>query len=139
MYGGGIHDICSLADAPQRAQRGSPVQLGVLGRGVVGPGGMMLPLPCHAVPCTGEAPAVPQPGLRPQRRAVLLVVLLSVGDSVDDAMRRTFIGVLVRQLLILPGPSLLGQDPTQGPPQASRWRNAEGHRGRLWVERTGHR
>lgn len=83
---------------------------------MAGPGHMLLPLCPPAIPCHGDPPAGPNPALLAKGSALLLVVLLSVSNTADGAVGGAFVGVLIRQLLLLPEASILGQCPTEAAP-----------------------
>lgn len=116
VYGCSFQDIYSFPDTPHTAERGGPLEGGLVlpcPHDIVGPGHLLLPLCPPAIPCHGDPPASPNPALLTKGRAVLLVVLLSVGNSTDGAVGGTFVGVLIRRLFLLPVASVLGQCPTE--------------------------
>lgn len=110
-----VHDIYSFPNTPQAAERGRPVEWGLVlpcSHHVISPGHMLLPLCPEAVPCHLDTSTCPCPALLGKRGALLLVVLLPVGNTADGAMGRAFVGVLVWLFLFVPVCSILGQRPT---------------------------
>lgn len=93
-------------------------------------GHMLLPLHPPAISCHRDTPAGPHPPLLDMERALLLVVLLSIGNTVDGAVGGAFVGVLVRKLL-LPVASILGQRPTEAAPEGPGGRNSDREGGLL--------
>lgn len=126
MYGGSVHDVYSSPNAPQAVERGGSVQLGLV-LSLVGPGHMLLPLRPPAVPGEGDHSAGPT--ALGGGEAVLLVVLLSVGDAADGAVGGAFVGVLIRKLLLLPVPLVLGQGATEASSQHPRRRHGDWEEG----------
>lgn len=76
---------------------------------------MLLPLCPPAIACHGDPPASPHPALV-DKGGALLLVLLAVGNTADGTVGGALVGVLVRQLLLLPVASILGQRPAKAAP-----------------------
>lgn len=83
---------------------------------MVCPGYLLLPLCPPALLHHGDPPAGTPPALLDKVGALLLVLLLSVGNAADRAVGGAFVGVLIWQLLFLPAASILGQCPTEAAP-----------------------
>lgn len=122
MDGSSIHDIHPSANAPQAVERGGSVQRGLVLRRV-GPGPALCPPPIPG--CLDHHPAGSPPALLEEGGTLLLDVLLSVGDAADGAVGRAFVGRLIRQLLLLPVASVLGQGAAEAASQGSGRRQRE--------------
>lgn len=128
MYRSSIHDIHSFANAPHAVKRSSSVQWGLVLR-VIGPGHVLLPLCPPSISSYGDYSAACTPALLGKGGTLLLVMLLSVGNTADGAVGGAFVGVLIRQLLLLPVTSVLGQRATEATSQGTRRGQSEWKQG----------
>lgn len=121
VNGGSVPQVHSFPNAPQAVERGGSVQRGLVLR-VTGPGHMLLlPLCPPAVTSHGDSSAGCRPALVGEGGTLLLVMLLlSVGYTADGAVGGAFVGVLARQLLLVPVTSVLGQGATEAASQGTR-------------------
>lgn len=124
VYRSSIHDIHPFANAPHAVERGSSVQWGLVLR-VVGPGHMLLPLGPPPISSCGDYSAGSAPALLEKGGTLLLVMLLSVGNTADGAVGGAFVGVLIGQLLLLPVTSVLGQRATEATSQGTGRRQSD--------------
>lgn len=91
---------------------------------------MLLPLCPPAISCHWDTPDGPHQPLLDMERTLLLVVLLSIGNTIDGAVGGAFVGVLVWKLL-LPVASVLGQRPTEAAPECAGGSNSDREGGLL--------
>lgn len=134
VYRHSIHDIHPLANAPHAADRGRPVQRGLVlpcSQHMVDPRHLLLPLGPKAVRCQWDPSGRAHPALLAEIRTLLLVVLLPVGNTADGTMGGAFVDVLVWHFLFLPIRSILGQCAAQAAPQGARGRHRDGEEGLL--------